>query len=416
MATRKRDSSGRVLMKGERERRTAPGYEYRWTDIMGKRRSLTAKTLDELRDKEKEALKKYGTQMDKNRTDLTLNDLYEIWKCVKRGLKLNTFNNYRYMYEKFAKEDFGWRRIKDLKRSEIKTFYNGLFDKGMKPETIVNLHSVIHQLLDLAVNDGILQVNPSDNAMRELMSEHSGESEKVTALSHEEEVLLMTYIYKSNEYRRYYPLFAVMLMAGLRVGEATALQWSDIDFEKNIIDINKTLAIYTSPDDHRTRYTMNSTKTANGKRKVPMIRMVREAFLMEKRSHEENELVCKSNVDGYNDFVFLNPSGKYYAQTTLNKALKDIARDCNKEIKEISRDKDPLLLPRIHCHMLRHTFGTRLNDANANIKAMQALLGHSDIETTMQVYVDPSPRTMKRATDDYQDLINKEFEKSRADR
>ena len=66
--------------------------------------------------------------------------------------------------------------------------------------------------------------------------------------------------------------------------------------------------------------------------------------------------------------------------------------------------------------MLRHTFGTRLNDANANIKAMQALLGHSDIETTMQVYVDPSPRTMKRATDDYQDLINKEFEKSRADR
>lgn len=416
MATRKRDSSGRILMKGERERSTAPGYEYRWTDILGTRRSLTAKTLDELRDKEKVALKKYGTQLDKNRTDLTLNDLYEIWKSVKRGLKLNTFNNYRYMYEKFAKEDFGWRRIKDLKRSEVKTFYNSLFDKGMKPETIANVHGVIHQLLDLAVNDGILQVNPSDNAMRELMSEHSGEGDKITALSHEEEVLLMTYVYKSDEYRCFYPLFAVMLMCGLRVGEATALQWSDIDFENNIIDVNKTLAMYTSPDEHKTRYIMNSTKTSNGKRKVPMIRMVKEALLMEKRSHEDNELVCKSNVDGYNDFVFLNPSGKYYAQTTLNKALKDIARDCNNEILEASKEDNPTLLPRIHCHMLRHTFGTRLNDANSNIKAMQALLGHSDIETTMQIYVDPSARTMKRATDDYQTMINELFKNSRADR
>ena len=66
--------------------------------------------------------------------------------------------------------------------------------------------------------------------------------------------------------------------------------------------------------------------------------------------------------------------------------------------------------------MLRHTFGTRLNDANSNIKAMQALLGHSDIETTMQIYVDPSARTMKRATDDYQTMINELFKNSRADR
>ena len=95
--------------------------------------------------------------------------------------------------------------------------------------------------------------------------------------------------------------------------------------------------------------------------------------------------------------------------------LKEIAKDCNEEILKTGKE-DPVLLPSIHCHMLRHTFGTRLNDADTNIKAMQALLGHSDIETTMQVYVDPSARTMKRATEDYQKMMNDLFKNTRASR
>ena len=59
--------------------------------------------------------------------------------------------------------------------------------------------------------------------------------------------------------------------------------------------------------------------------------------------------------------------------------------------------------------MLRHTFGTRLNDANVNIKAMQTLLGHSDIETTMQLYVDASKETLNRATSSYEKLVTDMF-------
>ena len=114
------------------------------------------------------------------------------------------------------------------------------------------------------------------------------------------------------------------------------------------------------------------------------------------------------------DFVFLNDKGNVYAQTTLNKVLKDIAADCNKEIRDSG--KDSVLLPRIHCHMLRHTFGTRLNEANINTKAMQALLGHSDIETTMQIYVDASKKIMKRATDDYEKLMKEMFEAGNVDK
>ena len=161
---------------------------------------------------------------------------------------------------------------------------------------------------------------------------------------------------------------------------------------------------------------MNRTKTRAGERKAEMITMVREAFEMERKYQKEHGIVCNSNVDGYDDFIFLNRFGLVYAQTTLNAALKRIVSDCNEQVLEKTEPgKKPLLLPSIHCHMLRHTFGTRLNEANINIKAMQALLGHSDIETTMQIYVDASKKIMKRATDDYEKLMKEMFESNKQD-
>ena len=71
-----------------------------------------------------------------------------------------------------------------------------------------------------------------------------------------------------------------------------------------------------------------------------------------------------------------------------------------------SNTDDPLLLPQIHCHMLRHTYGTRLNDAGVNVKAMQAMLGHRDIDTTMQIYVDASENLISQSSGDYEKLIN----------
>ena len=92
--------------------------------------------------------------------------------------------------------------------------------------------------------------------------------------------------------------------------------------------------------------------------------------------------------------------------SSLNKTLERIVRDCNREIILTSNTDDPLLLPRIHCHMLRHTYGTRLNDAGVNVKAMQAMMGHKDIDTTMLIYVDASENLITQSSDDFEKLIN----------
>lgn len=74
-------------------------------------------------------------------------------------------------------------------------------------------------------------------------------------------------------------------------------------------------------------------------------------------------------------------------QGTLNKALRRIIRDCNDEIL-LKGEENPVLLPRFSCHNLRHTFATRLCEADVNIKVIQDTLGHKDISTTMEIYAE----------------------------
>lgn len=84
-------------------------------------------------------------------------------------------------------------------------------------------------------------------------------------------------------------------------------------------------------------------------------------------------------------------------QGTLNKALRRIIRDCNDEVLEkYGIDSDPVLLPQFSCHILRHTFATRLCESGVNIKVIQDVLGHADIQTTMNIYIDVTKDLKKK--------------------
>ena len=103
MIKRRKDSKNRVLKTGESERKTG-GYQYRWETGDGKRHYIYAQTLRTLRTKEKKIVHDIDDGIRTNNLNLTLNDLYNIWVNVKKGLKPNTFNNYRYMYEYFVQK------------------------------------------------------------------------------------------------------------------------------------------------------------------------------------------------------------------------------------------------------------------------------------------------------------------------
>ena len=98
-------------------------------------------------------------------------------------------------------------------------------------------------------------------------------------------------------------------------------------------------------------------------------------------------VICNVSIDGYTDFVFLNRFGEAQHQGSLNKALNRIIRDCNYAQFEKSETPE-VLLPHFSCHVLRHTFTTRMVEAGVNVKVIQDTLGHRDISTTMNIYAD----------------------------
>lgn len=124
---------------------------------------------------------------------------------------------------------------------------------------------------------------------------------------------------------------------------------------------------------------------------------VKAAFEMEREYQKIAELTSIDQVDGYDDFIFVNRDGRVQNQGNLNKAIKRIIRDCNDEIIEkVGLESDPILLPDFSCHNLRHTFATRLCESGVNLKVIQDVLGHADVKTTMNIYVDVTKEMKKK--------------------
>ena len=394
---KRKDKDRIVLRTGESQRKNG-SYQYRWTDRNGNRHYIYAKTLEELREKEAQVANDQFEGIKAEARYVTVNEMFDLWCQLKRGLKNNTFENYKYMYNTFVRPSFGKLRLSTLKKSDVKRFYNSLADEQfLQASTIDNIHTVLHQVLNMAVDDSYLRTNPSDNVLKELKQSHVFKTEKRRGLTMPEQELLLNFLRNNQMYGHWYPIFAVMIGTGLRVGEVTGLRWCDIDLEDGIIDINPTLVYY----DHRSDYgkkgcyfNVNTPKTEAGRRQVPMLGFVKEAFIMEKEYQQAMGVKCEVTIDGYSDFIFINRYGGAQHFGTLNKTIRRIIRDCN----DAELNKNPnakVLLPHFSCHSLRHTFTTRMCEAGVNVKVIQDTLGHADISTTLNIYADVTKELKK---------------------
>lgn len=390
----RKNKRSQVLRKGESQHCNG-GYQYRWTDSNGKRHSIHALTLEELREKEAAIVQDQYDKIKPEARNVSINEMFELWRQIKRGLKDNTFQNYQFMYNQYVAPRFGKQKISTLVKSDVKRFYNTLADeRGLSIATIDVVHTVLHQVLEMAVDDCYIRRNPSDNVLKELKQVVAMKNEKRRALTKQEQNLFLDYLHRTPQYQHWYPVFAIMIGTGLRVGEAVGLRWCDIDLDNGMIDVNHTL-IYYRHAVNGCYCNVHSPKTSNGVRTVPMLQFVKEAFQEEQQRQLAAGIHCQATVDGYTDFIFVNRFGQPQHQGTLNKALRRIIRDCNDEIM-LQGKRNPLLLPHFSCHSLRHTFTTRMCEAGVNIKVIQDALGHADVSTTLNIYADAT-RDLKKS-------------------
>ena len=134
------------LRKGESQHKNGT-FQFRWTDAGGNRHSVYAPTLEELRIKEEIITKDKVDGIKTESRFITVNDLFALWKQLKKGLKDNTFQNYKYMYEMFVAPRFGKLKISTLVKSDVKRFYNYLADEcGLAISTVDGIHNILHQI------------------------------------------------------------------------------------------------------------------------------------------------------------------------------------------------------------------------------------------------------------------------------
>ena len=171
---RRKDPKGKVLKDGERYKAKEDRYTYRWTDKMGKRHEIYAKTLDELRKKESELTRDIFEGIKTADENLTVNDIYKNRLTDKKGLRSSTRGNYIYMYEQYVRDGFGKIRIKDVKKSDIRRFYNELH--GLSFNTIEVIQNVLNQVFTLAVDDDYIRKNPAISAF--VQHRRNGEGRK----------------------------------------------------------------------------------------------------------------------------------------------------------------------------------------------------------------------------------------------
>ena len=130
-------------------------------------------------------------------------------------------------------------------------------------------------------------------------------------------------------------------------------------------------------------------KTEAGTRIIPMIDEVLDAFLGEYQIQKCLGF-CTEEIDGYSGFVFSTSKGTLYQASAVNQALHRIQVSYNTEetAKAKKEKRDPVLLPEFSCHHLRHTFCTRFCENETNLKVIQDIMGHADIQTTMDIYAE----------------------------
>lgn len=345
-----------------------------------------APSLDELRKKEVELLSRLNAQLSTVNKKRTLNDEYKLWKQLKTGVRESTKSNYVYMYEHYVlPSKLGQNYLRLITKSDIKAFYLSLLDRtALKVNTLDNIQGVLYQVFEMAREDRIIIGNPSNGALTEI-KKSCDESDERVALTVAEQYAFLFALEKQTKWQ---DLFTVLLLTGMRAGELCGLQWSDIDFEENIIRVSHNLVYYAhvSGDGH-TGYEMHTPKSKAGCRDIPMFPLVRECLLRIKKRQEESGLKCAVRIDGYDDFCFLNRFNAPFHHSTLNQALKRIILKYNDETLEDKKKIGNVLLPVFTCHVLRHTCATRLIENKCNPLAVKSVLGHKSLKVTLDIYV-----------------------------
>jgi len=273
-------------------------------------------------------------------------------------LKRSSARIYQFNLDKYVIPTLGPLRLCDVNRAAIQQSLLTFKGKGYSTSTLHAIRVTVSKVLQAAVEMGYLERNAAQGIQ-------IGERQPTTTRVFLTPSQVKNLLAKLTEPCRTVVLTAVL--TGMRIGEILALRWDRVDFLRGDIKVSET---YSDGE-------FGSPKTRSSRRVIPMsstLCKVVESYRVT-CTHKEPE-----------DLVFCTSKGTPLSPKNLyNRAL---APTC-----------DSLSLPRVSWHSFRHANATLMGEVGESIKTAQSILGHSDLETTLNTYMHAIPESQRRAVD-----------------
>lgn len=341
--------------------------------------------------------------MNVNYKDIDINSLVSTWlyeiKMKDTNFKPASFSRYEGIYRNYIKDsEIGFLKVFMCKTINIQRYYNKLSEKGKTESQINNLNKVLKGAFEYAVQEGYSHKNPcqyitipkSENFNFDETNDLDFdffEYDELLKIIHECQLRISN---KDTDYFPYLVLFS--LSSGLRLGEATGLQRKY--FHDYVVNVRKELAkvkIFKDNKFDRYEYKLISVKTKSSIRDVTMPSIFWDEIntyinTILKDIYKKNNIVFDEN-----SLIFVNSECNFIDQSNLRKKWVKLLSYLNIEYRK--------------WHRLRASFACLLFNQGVDIKTVQELLGHKDINTTINIYLKIFPESKKESVNNLNNLL-----------
>ena len=343
-----------------------------------KRKTFYGKTRKEVQDKLNTALHEHKQGMLATGPQQLLKVYLEQWleQVYKPSVKPNSYKHYSAVIRTHLIPSFGHIPVQKLTAAKVQAFYTQKLNEGAKPRTVIAIHAVLHRALEDAVKWGLVPRN-----VTKLVSLPHAERYEAQTLTVEQASRLL----ETARGSRIEALLLVAITTGMRRGELLALHWDDVDLEKGVLYVRRTMSKIVGYG-----YKESEPKTRTGRRKVVLPGVAMEA-LKEHRLRQDQARLEAGEKWHERGIVFSNKYGGFFDPDRLLLIFDKVLREAG--------------LPHMRFHDLRHSAATILLMSGVHPKVVQERLGHSTIAMTLDVYSHVLPSIQQEAADKMDDLF-----------